>query len=302
MMTHLCAVCGREAGLVRPYTPTLSMEREVGRALRARRAPCCGWLSQTARSESAPYLRAKRAAAFVTGRARALAAFTMIEIAIAIAVIGFALVAIIGVLPTAMRVQQDNRADTLIDQDGVYFMEAIRHGSQGLDDLRNYVYEVNFIEMDPNTRDIKTVPATIIPPKRIIGALSTPLGYSLNNDSYQVIRVEAKVHSISGAAIEKDPQMPATFDYLLTSEVTPFFAFDSSTAFPTTDPLAITNTMLNLQNHCHDLRLTFRWPFSSVTGKSGNNKKVYRNLVSGSLVNYTNDYFFFEPTNFVANP
>src|SRR5207244_1014287 len=46
-------------------------------------------------------------------------AFTIIEIAISIAVIGFALVAIIGVLPTAMRVQQDNRADTLIDQDGV---------------------------------------------------------------------------------------------------------------------------------------------------------------------------------------
>ena len=32
------------------------MNLEVGRALRARRAPCCGWLSQTARSERAPYL------------------------------------------------------------------------------------------------------------------------------------------------------------------------------------------------------------------------------------------------------
>src|SRR5207247_333730 len=53
----------------------------------------------------------------VHARRVSLAAFTMIEIAICIAVIGFALVAIIGVLPTAMRVQQDNRADTLIDQD-----------------------------------------------------------------------------------------------------------------------------------------------------------------------------------------
>ena len=50
-----------------------------------------------------------------------------------IAIIGFALVAIIGVLPTAMRVQQDNRGDTLIDQDGNYFLEAIRTGARGLD-------------------------------------------------------------------------------------------------------------------------------------------------------------------------
>ena len=60
----------------------------------------------------------------------------MVEIALCIAIIGFALVAIIGVLPAAMRIQQDNRADTLIDQDGNYFMEAIRHGAQGLRELR----------------------------------------------------------------------------------------------------------------------------------------------------------------------
>src|SRR5437762_3611416 len=65
--------------------------------------------------------------------------FTMVEIALCIAIIGFALVAIIGVLPSAMRVQQDNRADTIIDQDGTYLLEAIRHGSQGLDDLPRYI-------------------------------------------------------------------------------------------------------------------------------------------------------------------
>jgi len=43
--------------------------------------------------------------------------FTMVEIAIALAVIAFALVAIIGVLPIGMNVQRDNRAETIINQD-----------------------------------------------------------------------------------------------------------------------------------------------------------------------------------------
>src|SRR5438034_7734759 len=108
------------------------------------------------------------------------AAFTMIEIAISIAVIGFALVAIIGVLPTAMRVQQDNRADTLVDQDANYFMEAIRHGSQGLEDLASYVYDVNFVEVDPNN-NVVTNQAKIVPARRIIGAVSTPQGYGVDS-------------------------------------------------------------------------------------------------------------------------
>src|SRR5580698_8433458 len=56
-------------------------------------------------------------------------AFTMIEIAIAIGVIGFALVAIIGILPAGLNVQKDNREDTLISQDAPYFLEAIRNGA-----------------------------------------------------------------------------------------------------------------------------------------------------------------------------
>src|SRR5205823_13848329 len=48
---------------------------------------------------------------------RAERAFTMIEIAISLAVIGFALVAIIGILPTGMNVQKENREETIIGQD-----------------------------------------------------------------------------------------------------------------------------------------------------------------------------------------
>src|SRR5438552_14875695 len=70
---------------------------------------------------------------------RAVAAFTMVEIAISLGVIAIALVAILGVLPTGVRVQRDNREDTILNQEGEFWLEAIRSGSRGLDYLTNYV-------------------------------------------------------------------------------------------------------------------------------------------------------------------
>lgn len=67
----------------------------------------------------------------------------MMEIAISLAVIGIALVAIIGVLPIGMNVQKTNRQDTIVGQDATVFMNAIRNGSLGLDDLTNYVYAIS---------------------------------------------------------------------------------------------------------------------------------------------------------------
>ena len=66
----------------------------------------------------------------------------MIEIAISLAVIGFALVAIIGILPTGLDVQKQNKEETIINQDASIWMEAIRNGVQGADDLTNYVLSI----------------------------------------------------------------------------------------------------------------------------------------------------------------
>ena len=66
----------------------------------------------------------------------------MVEIAICLAIIGIALVAIIGVLPLGLRTQRDNREETVINQDATVFLEAIRSGARGLDDLMNYVYAI----------------------------------------------------------------------------------------------------------------------------------------------------------------
>src|SRR5437660_5518368 len=73
---------------------------------------------------------------------RAQSAFTMIEIAISLAVIAFALVAIIGILPTGMQVQKDNRQETIVNLDATIFLNAIRNGALGVDDLTNYVYAI----------------------------------------------------------------------------------------------------------------------------------------------------------------
>jgi type II secretory pathway pseudopilin PulG len=67
--------------------------------------------------------------------------FTMVEIAFSLAIVAFALVAIMGVLPTGMTVQKDNREDTLINNDGSFWIEAVRSGSRAIDDLKNYVEE-----------------------------------------------------------------------------------------------------------------------------------------------------------------
>jgi hypothetical protein len=52
----------------------------------------------------------------------------MVEIAISLGVIAIALVAIIGVMPTGLRVQQENREDTLLNQDAMLWLEALRSG------------------------------------------------------------------------------------------------------------------------------------------------------------------------------
>lgn len=55
-------------------------------------------------------------------------AFTMVEVAMSLAIVAFALVAIIGIMPIGLNVQRDNEQDTIIAQDGAYLLEAIKNG------------------------------------------------------------------------------------------------------------------------------------------------------------------------------
>ncbi len=68
--------------------------------------------------------------------------FTLIEIALCLAIIGFALLAVMIVLPYGMNTQRDNREETVIGQDASVLLEVLRNGSRGADDLTNYVYAI----------------------------------------------------------------------------------------------------------------------------------------------------------------
>jgi type II secretory pathway pseudopilin PulG len=172
---------------------------------------------------------------------RPASAFTLIEIAISLAVIGIALVAIIGVLPQGMNVQRENREATVVNQDATVFIEAITKGAMGLNDLTNYVFAItnNWVLFNPDGTINKTgvngysfstttiapgffIPSGVFTPPaatirdgtNIIGLLSTPqftdnsgnpINNLLNVAGYSN-HIIAYVRSISGSAGEKPPQ------------------------------------------------------------------------------------------------
>jgi prepilin-type N-terminal cleavage/methylation domain-containing protein len=231
-------------------------------------------------------------------RAQGERGFTMIEIAIALAVIAFALVAIIGVLPIGLNVQRDNRAETIINQDATYWLEAIRSGAQGLDDLTNYIESItiSWTTPQPGSTMFKNAflqgaqPPTFASGAEIIGLLSTP---ALNGTN-----VEAIVRTISGPATEKvtkanAPGAELAFRYRLTSAVavvdpTVTRDFNSAVAGGTPEPMST----------LFDIQLRFNWPvFGNNT--RGTRQKTYRSLASRYLVatNAANgvSYYFLTP-------
>ena len=161
----------------------------------------------------------------------AQSAFTMVEVAISLAIIGIALVAIIGVLPLGMNVQRDNREGTVINQDATVFMDAISKGARGLDDLTNYVYAVtnywtnvtahvsgtNGYNFSSSSTSLALTPNDSILPinngTNIIGLLSTPQFTDVNGVPAHDLfsggfsnHIVAYVRSMSGSAGEKPPQ------------------------------------------------------------------------------------------------
>ncbi|HKW29730.1 MAG TPA: prepilin-type N-terminal cleavage/methylation domain-containing protein [Verrucomicrobiae bacterium] len=178
----------------------------------------------------------------VTGHTSRVTGFTMVEIAICLAIIGIALVAIIGVLPAGLNVQKDNREETLIGQDATVFVENIRNGARGLDDLTNYVTAITntwtYYKQDGTiggggvngytyanysiapsafpypTASVPLAGAPITNGLNIIGLLSTPEYIDpvtggpvlYPSGSYISNYVVAYVRSMSGPAVEKPPQ------------------------------------------------------------------------------------------------
>ena len=198
---------------------------------------------------------------------RAQRAFTMIEIAIALAIIGFALLTIVGLLPMGLTVQKDNREDTIISQDGNYFIEAIRGGVVGLDNLTNYV-----------DRIIIKTNANLSNGSDIVRLLSTPKYDTNSTGTNEVI---AYVRAFSGSAlmqsaIPNDPQDKfMSFYYQLRSEVTPFNSWDPKST-----------NLQYLTNNLFDVRLRLAWPVlrngTSMTVGEKSKFQVFRTLISAT--------------------
>ncbi|HEX4264759.1 MAG TPA: hypothetical protein VH597_10510 [Verrucomicrobiae bacterium] len=191
-------------------------------------------------------------------------AFTIIEIALCLGIIGFALVAIIAVLPRGLDVQKRNREETIIGQDAEVWMNAIRNGARGYDDLTNYVlcisnlwttYDANYKVIDSkadyytltNSQVLSITPAPgsylLTNGMRIVGLLSTP---KLSTGGpqpvplptyafppYQSNYIIAYVRAFSGAEVANVPQTNATiladaFIYRMIVENFPYAAVDTN--------------------------------------------------------------------------
>ena len=190
----------------------------------------------------------------------------MVEIAICLAIIGFALVAIIGVLPLGIQVQSDNRQDTIINHDGAYFLDAIRKGAPP-DDLRLYVERITLTFSNQNGTGTWVHDTNVFRDNHhIIGLLSNP-------DS---IRTEAIVRALSGTATERgDYTNDVAFKYKLFASVRPLEGLNPDLA---------TNAALFFwqTNLTHEVRLVFRYPLT-FDGKTGTGRKVFRTTVSGRI-------------------
>jgi prepilin-type N-terminal cleavage/methylation domain-containing protein len=261
--------------------------------------------------------------------------FTMVEIAISLAIIGIALVAIIGVLPLGMNVQKDNREETIINQDATVLLEDIRNGARGADDLTNYVYAItNFwTSYDPFPGGLKNSGANgytytnslitsspgslfrITNGAHIIGLLSIPkytadraMTEPINNLFYGGYsnHIVAYVRSISGPAVEKPPQdnplvTGDSFSYKIISDNLPVEVDTNAFNSPNlVDRLYATNLTDNL----HELRLTFLWPLLP-SGNTGAGRQTFRTMIAGQIVQ-TNDsgraLYFFQPQSFTNVP
>ncbi len=244
----------------------------------------------------------------------------MIEIALCLAIIGVALVAIIGVLPLGMNTQREVREETIINQDATVLLEAIRSGARGADYLTNYVYQIaNFwgqydasgTKIDSGSNVFNFAGSTfynsnwplnqsslpLFNGANIIGLLSVPEFMDANgralanlaNGGYSN-HIIAYVRSISGLAVEKPPQdngimVGGTFAYQM-------YCVNAATA--NSSPGFANNNM-------HELRLTFLWP-QLPNGKLPANprRQTFRASIAGQLAAdpVNTNLYFYQPQSF----
>jgi len=202
---------------------------------------------------------------------RRAAGFTMVEIAIALGVIAFALIAIIGILPAGLQTQRDNREETIINQDARLLIEAIKSGGRDLvSDIGGYVVDVDGTDYSnptpPNPRGIPTA--------TLVQLLTETNGHSI------------VFSAISGAVANRGNDFGLR--YQVTNDVRRVLDYDNTP----------------LSNQVFEVRLRFAWPVlpgpTGPTIGSEANRYVVRTLVTGTYKNgflYAQHYWNSDYTN-----
>ncbi|NBR85498.1 MAG: hypothetical protein EB082_10485 [Verrucomicrobia bacterium] len=211
-------------------------------------------------------------------------AFTMVEVALSLAIVAFAMVAIIGVMPVGLNVRKENREDTIISQDATALIEAIRSGGGG-SNLNTIAAAL--VQM---TGPANALTGSNYTSADVISRLCIPRWDSVNAPSL----VRAYFHAMSGTLgdVSGTNVSPVAFSYVVTSEVTNY------TGLPA-------NAALNrfLTNNLYEVKLTFQWPvYEPPAGQFptnfGNGKLVMRTLVSGELVTNGSGGYLFRGANY----
>ncbi len=245
------------------------------------------------------------------------AAFTMVEIALSLAVIGFALVAILGVLPIGVNTQRDNREDTVINHDATLWMDALRYGNRGVglgvnEELSNYVVTVTktIVAFDTSTSPwtpgpINTLTYSNLLWPQTVGLLSTPRFEPVGASTMLSNAVVADVRAMTGSGATRWPQnneliKEAAFTYRLSPTV------EEASVPPPTDVVEA-RTRLQLRERLHDVRLEIRWPVLP-NGKTGLGRRTYSASFAGIVLSVPAfvvgepDLWFFQPTIFANQP
>jgi prepilin-type N-terminal cleavage/methylation domain-containing protein len=236
------------------------------------------------------------------------AGFTMVELALCIAIISIAMVAIMGILPAGMGVQKQNREDSIIAQEASHWMESIRNGALLFDDATNYVDFIQVVQwrdkQAPQTNIfpgtyLNTATANAIPtamrltyPELILGLLSLPKYDTFPNDqaakpTVLTNGVFAVARAFTGSLNEKilpqelnkkpeDSQLSFAFRYLLRVELVPVAELPVEALDPGLRQWSAR------QRSLYDVRLTFEWPVvgNDFSVRTGGNSRTFRAQVT----------------------
>ena len=237
------------------------------------------------------------------------AGFTMVEIALCLAIIAFALVAIIGVLPTGMRVQKENREDTIINQDGMFLVEAIRSGSRGIDSLTNffdsitlsntsrviiYTNRPSLTQQQPLGSGV-FLDGSLTNGMRIVELLTFPKYLYRSATEVVTNHVSGYIRALSGSAVTRGRlTKDFAFTYQVTSELVPLSTYPREMTNYLGSNLSAdevgtrSNLWLLSRNQAanfNELRLTLQGP---VIRRGRSNEvlgipRTFRTIVSGTL-------------------